>query len=164
MSTIQSVHCFVFLLACRYTYVQANLACDINAISQRWLWTKNGQLFNLDKLKCITVGWKIRNYYILLLEQCNSNGKRQVWKCDRNDSYYVWQEHSKGYLHYGDHGNYVSSHVNRNTALKWKRRGSNQTLCSEGKTHRYLIYTNTLDSASLLVKLKPKNIPAVTPI
>ncbi|CAB4004510.1 Hypothetical predicted protein [Paramuricea clavata] len=57
--------------------------------------------------------------------------KRQVWKCDRNDPYYVWQEHSKGYLHHGDHGNYVSSHVNRNTALKWKRRGSNQTLCSE---------------------------------
>ena len=131
-SNVAMCHFVFFSLVSRF--VQVNHTCDINAKSQRWLWTKKGQLLNLDVLQCMTVGWKRENkkYHFLLLEQCVSNSKKQLWRCDRDDPYYVWQPHSKGYLNHGDYGRYVLSHVARKKAFEWKRYGSNQTLCSQG--------------------------------
>ena len=119
------------MLACRF--VRAD-TCNVTAISQRWLWTKNGQLFNLDMLECINVEQARNNnkFHFLNLEKCVSKSRDQLWKCGQNNSYYVWQEKSKEYLYIGDERrNYVLSHSTK--AGKWKRYGSKKSLCSEGK-------------------------------
>ena len=78
---------------------------------------------------------KARNnnkFHFLNLESCVSKSRNQLWKCGQNDSFDVWQEKSKGYLYNGDKfDNYVLSHLAK--ASKWKRYGSNDSLCSEGK-------------------------------
>ena len=122
----------MYALSCRY--VHANLKCNSSVFTQRWLWTKHGQLLNLDTLQCATAAWRILEdkYYILLLEKCRENDKRQVWKCRQNDPYYIWQQQSGGYLHYGNYYSYITSYEEKSESLKWKRYGSSQTLCSEG--------------------------------
>ena len=108
--------------------------CNTSSLAQRWLWTKNGQIFSLDKLECITIGWAYGNkdYYFLILEKCVANNKKQLWKCGRQDPYYVWQKEWRGYLNNGDKDfpRYVVSHEKE--SVQWRRYGSNQTLCSEG--------------------------------
>ncbi|CAB4004511.1 Hypothetical predicted protein [Paramuricea clavata] len=88
-------------------YVEGNPKCNTIERSQRWLWTKNRQLLNLDVLECIT------NSYYATLDKCIANNVKQLLKCEREDSYYV----------------FIYGLRRRN--LKWKRYGSNQTLCSE---------------------------------
>ena len=124
---------------CRYAY--GTFKCNSSARSQRWLWTKHGQLLNLDNWQCITAAWKVhkRNYYFLSLTKCLGNNKNQVWNCQQNDPYYIWQQQSRGYLHYGNFYYYITSYQEKSKALKWKRYGSNQTLCSEGNIVKTII-------------------------
>ncbi|XP_028410815.1 uncharacterized protein LOC114533485 [Dendronephthya gigantea] len=104
--------------------------CENNA-GRRWFWTKNGQLLNLERLECISVG-QIANY--LILTQCDVQKKRQIWTCRKNYPYFLWQQKSRGYLHYEYPERYkfyyVLSRAERAGILKWKRYGLNRTICS----------------------------------
>ena len=118
-----------------FRYVYADSKCNSTAISQQWLWTKNGQLLNMKNLQCIAIGYKLQENvsFSLTFQKCVANEKTQVWRCDPQDSYNVREKMKSGYLYYRhDHdNNRVVS--NKSAALKWKRYGSNEALCSEGK-------------------------------
>ena len=116
-----------------YRYVTAT-ECDKNARSHRWLWTKNKQLLNLERLECTTAREKQYNKnYLLILEKCDVQDEWQLWKCGENDPYSLWQQKSLGhwryeyYIYYQD---YVFS--KKVKTLKWKQYGSNRTICSKG--------------------------------
>ena len=118
-----------------FRYVYADSKCNSTAISQRWLWTKNGQFLNMKNLQCIAIGYKLQGNFSfsLRLQKCIAHERKQVWRCSQQNLYNVKDKAQNGHLYFKQdkHYNRVVSH--KSAALQWKRYGSNQTLCSEGK-------------------------------
>jgi hypothetical protein len=68
--------------------------------------------------------------YFVTMKKCDRKNRKQLWKCERKN---IKQTQSGRYMHYGEHGKYVTtSSINWDVAPQWARFLSGKQVCSQG--------------------------------
>jgi hypothetical protein len=99
-----------------------------------WIWTNYGQLLNLNSLECMTDDHVTkRGTHYVILKKCDKSNQKQVWICETHNENYMKLKQSDRYMYYGYNGNYVTTkRVHWQSALKLRRFGTTQDVCSQG--------------------------------
>ena len=122
--------CFYQNLYVVGTPIQGGFVCSKKYWNFLWIWTNHRQLLNWQTLECMTeqnLGQRLR------MKKCDINDRKQLWECVGND---IVQRQSGRYM-YG-YGLHVTTTTTSSDATKWKRYGTKENVCSQGKPRQNL--------------------------
>ena len=97
--------------------------------NERWMYTRSGQLMNMESLKCIDATQPLK----VAVLPCRANeNESQIWMCNSSihaSSLYQWIDHKPKYL--GFHGDLLFVTKMGVAQYKWKPYGkdSSQSIC-----------------------------------